>query len=267
LTVKGTVYFTDSRWRQIYRWSADDQKLKIVRELLVTPAALAFDKSGNLIVTTNKGEVITFNPDSTENDLQLIRSDTPESHHAKIALIPGHSWRDEHDFLPITTYSKENPPVTHSSYTAHRWRDRNNDSPLTDHFISPDGTTFIPQCEDLCRAYSLRKAVPGHPFFIADEFGQKTYKFSVNSDGSLSNPELFAERGELDVAVDVKGNVYIPAGDIFVYDKSGRQIDVIEVPEHPACVVFGGKDRKTLFITARSSLYKVKTRYSGRVIK
>jgi len=261
---KGKVYFTDSRWRRIYRWSPEDNKLNLIRELLVTPVALAFDQSDNLLVTTNGGQVIAFNPNNPEDDLQVLKSVPPESHHAKIALIPGHRWRDEHDFLTITTYSKENPPVTHSSYTAHRWRGRNNDSPLTDHFISPDGTTFIPQCEDLCRAYSLRKAVPGHPFFMADEFGQKTYKFSVNSDGSLSNPELFAENGELDVAVDSKGNVYIPAGNIFVYDKSGRQIDVIEVPERPACVIFGGKDRKTLFITVRSSLYKLDMQNSGR---
>lgn len=89
----------------------------------------------------------------------------------------------------------------------------------------------------------------------------------MNADGSLANPQLFAENGELDVAVDEKGNVYIPAGNIYVYNKTGKQIDLIEVPERPTNVVFGGKDGKTLFITAPSSLYQVKMRYSGRSIK
>ncbi|HWB61251.1 MAG TPA: SMP-30/gluconolactonase/LRE family protein, partial [Chthoniobacteraceae bacterium] len=60
------------------------------------------------------------------------------------------------------------------------------------------------------------------------------------------------------------GNVYIAAGNIFVYDKTGKKIDTIEVPERPASIVFGGKDGKTLFITARTSLYSVQTKYGGR---
>lgn len=259
----GDVYFVDSRWRKIYRWSHEENKLTLIRELLFTPVALAFDKSGNLLVTTNDGQVVSFNPDSTEDNLQILKVVSPDFHHAKIALIPGHRWRDEHDFLTITTYSKENLPVTHSSYTRYY---RDNSNPLESHYVSPDGTTFIPKCNDLRRAYSLRRAIPGYPFFMADEFGQKTYKFSVNPDGSLSNPELFAENGELDVAVDEKGNVYIPAGNIFVYDPSGKLIDEIKVPERPSCVIFGGKDMRTLYITARSSLYKVNTLNRGRII-
>jgi sugar lactone lactonase YvrE len=260
---KGNVYFTDSRWRQIYRWSTADNKLTLIRALLVTPVGLAFDQSDNLLVTTGDGQVVAFNPQNSEDDLQILKSVPPDSHHAKIALIPGHRWRDGHDFLTITTYSKENPPITGSSFTAYQ---RETVNPLTDHFVSPDGTTFLPQCSDLRRAYSLRTAISGTPFFMADEFGQKTYKFSVNPDGSLSHPELFAERGELDVAVDSKGNVYIPAGNIFVYDKSGKQIDEIKIPERPTCVVFGGKDRSTLYITARSSLYKINIQNSGQTI-
>jgi sugar lactone lactonase YvrE len=74
----------------------------------------------------------------------------------------------------------------------------------------------------------------------------------------------FCEEGEGGVAVDERGNVYVAAGNIFVYEPSGRQIGLIEVPERPTSLVFGGKDRQTLFITARSSLYAVRTRYPGR---
>jgi len=74
----------------------------------------------------------------------------------------------------------------------------------------------------------------------------------------------FCEQGEGGVAVDERGNVYVAAGNIFVYEPSGRQIGLIEVPERPTSLVFGGKDRQTLFITARSSLYAVRTRYPGQ---
>jgi len=47
---------------------------------------------------------------------------------------------------------------------------------------------------------------------------------------------------------------------IFVFDPTGKQIDTIEVPQRPTCLIFGNLDRKTLFITARSSLYSIQIR-------
>jgi sugar lactone lactonase YvrE len=64
--------------------------------------------------------------------------------------------------------------------------------------------------------------------------------------------------------VDSQGNVYIAAGQIFVYNPSGKLIETIEVPERPLQLVFGGSDRKTLFIAGRTSLYAVRTRFGGQ---
>ena len=86
----------------------------------------------------------------------------------------------------------------------------------------------------------------------------------MNADGSLSDFRLFAEQGGEGVAVDSRGNVYIAAGQIHVYSPAGKPIGLIEVPERPLQLVFGGTDRRTLFIPARTSLYSVRTRYPGR---
>ncbi len=83
-------------------------------------------------------------------------------------------------------------------------------------------------------------------------------------DGSVSGLRVFAYRGGEGVAVDAGGNVYVAAGQIYVYDPSGRVIETIDVPERPLQVAFGGSDGRTLFIPARTSLYSVRTRYSGR---
>ena len=53
------------------------------------------------------------------------------------------------------------------------------------------------------------------------------------------------------------------AGQVFVYDSSGKAIDTIAVPERPLELVFGGKDRRTLFILTQSSLYAVRMRIAG----
>jgi len=157
-----------------------------------------------------------------------------------VALLPGHRWRDGHDFLTVSQATPET------------------------HFVSPDGSAFVVQSPDLVRAFSLRPAVVGQPFYVADEFGQKTWAFDVGADGALSNPRLFAEEGELDVAVDAEGNVFIAAGQVLVFDPEGEFITTIPVPERPATLVFGGRARRTLFIAARSSLYAVKMSVPGR---
>ena len=66
------------------------------------------------------------------------------------------------------------------------------------------------------------------------------------------------------MAVDVQGNLYTThAGNVHVYDADGKKLQQIDVPEGPANVCFGGKDFKTLFITARTSLYSLQMNVAG----
>ena len=60
------------------------------------------------------------------------------------------------------------------------------------------------------------------------------------------------------IAQDKSGNVYIAAGQIYVYSKAGNLIDIIKTPERPTHLVFGGKDRRTLFILSHSSVYSIR---------
>jgi sugar lactone lactonase YvrE len=103
----------------------------------------------------------------------------------------------------------------------------------------------------------------GKRFYISNEEGQKTYSASVDSFGAIEDLKLFQEVGGESVATDQAGNVYIAAGQIFVYDSAGKYLETIEIPERPSQLLFGGADGKTLFIAARSSLYAVQTRYKG----
>jgi sugar lactone lactonase YvrE len=111
---------------------------------------------------------------------------------------------------------------------------------------------------DVLRAFGMAKASPGRPFYVTDESGEKTYSANVAADGTLSDLKLFAEQGGESVATDIDGNVYIAAGQIFVYAQDGRSLGTIDVPERPIQLVFGGKDDQTLFILARTSLYSVR---------
>jgi gluconolactonase len=66
------------------------------------------------------------------------------------------------------------------------------------------------------------------------------------------------------MTMDEEENIYLVGKGVTVFNLRGEQIDHIEVPESwTANVTFGGKDRRTLFITAMDSLYSIQTRVRG----
>jgi hypothetical protein len=255
----GAVYFVDQAWQRIYRYAPDDGGLTLATDAIPQPVALAIAAAGDLVVVSRHGNVYALKPGASETGIAVLApvpgSATGET--GAVAWLPTNRWRDGHDWIDATTRRE----------------------PLQ--YLAPDGSIFIPAPEsyprltqprggwgagtiDLARTYELAPARAGEPFYVSDEFGQKTWRFEVTADGGLTSPQLFAEEGEAGTAVDEDGNVYVCAGNVFVYDRTGKQIDLIEVPERPSAVAFGGQDRKTLFIAARSSLYAVRRRAAGR---
>jgi len=116
---------------------------------------------------------------------------------------------------------------------------------------------------DVLRSFGLVHAVPGHPFYVTAEGQQRTYKAMVDSSGSITGLQLFAEEGGEGLAQDQSGNVYLAAGQVLVYNADGKQVDRIDVPERPIDLIFGGTDHRTLYILTHHSLYAVRTVISG----
>jgi sugar lactone lactonase YvrE len=96
--------------------------------------------------------------------------------------------------------------------------------------------------------------------YLTSEAEVGTWSARVADDGSLGDVRPFADQGGEGLAVDPSGNVYVAAGDVFVYDPAGTPIGRIAVPERPTSLAFGDADRRTLYITARHGLYAVRTR-------
>jgi sugar lactone lactonase YvrE len=249
---KGNVYFADARENRIYRWSPEDRRVERVRDIPQQPTQLAFDKAGNLLVVcyASNGTVLAFRPDVNDSELVTLTAQPAAPRPEMTAVLPVNRWMGDDEFM------------------------RDSTTPKPFHYISPDGTTFIPadkdfttgatmwgtKMADVLRAFRLAPATARQPFYVTNEAELKTWSFKVGDDGTLSDARLFANEGGECVTTDDQGNVYLAAGQIRVFDSSGKQIDTIEVPQRPTCLIFGGPDRKTLFITARSAFYSVRTR-------
>tara|TARA_R110002049_G_C9167086_1_gene561547 strand:+ start:3710 stop:4606 length:897 start_codon:yes stop_codon:yes gene_type:complete len=103
----------------------------------------------------------------------------------------------------------------------------------------------------------------GKTLYVADIQANKTWKYTIEADGTLGNKTFFAPHGSDGMTIDNKGNVYLTSGKVWVYNPAGTLIKDIEFPEKPANICFGGKKRNILFVTARKSIYTLKMRVKG----
>jgi sugar lactone lactonase YvrE len=252
----GNIYFVDARRQTIYRWSASERQLSLVRENPLDPVQLAFDKSGNLIVVSyaGQGTVYTFKPGTEFDQITLLKPEPSIPRPGMSPILPVDYWRNENDF-PETGLKKK--PYQYVSL------DRSVFIPAGEDFVSGQ-LYYGSKIHDVLLAFGLAPAPAGRRLYITDENQENTYSASVGDDGSFSDLNLFADLGGESVAEDSAGNVFIAAGQVYVYNPSGERIGAIEVPERPSQILFGGADRKTLFIAARSSLYAVQLRNAGR---
>lgn len=266
----GRPYFVDPRWHRIYRWTPETKKLAIVRDNPLHPVNLVFDKAGNLIVVSNGGNgmaVYAIRPDGPEDEVTLLEREPAAERPGMNPVLPVSYFvnGDATNTLNTGTYQYES--------LEDRFR-RRMTTRRTYQYVSPDRKVFIPEDEvfvagpphlgykwaHTLQAFGLVEATPGRPFYVTNESEQRTYRGQMNPDGTLSGLRTFAEQGGESLAQDSHGNVWLAAGQLFVYNSVGKVIDTIKVPERPLDIVFGGSDRRTLFILTQSSLYSVRTR-------
>ncbi len=132
------------------------------------------------------------------------------------------------------------------------------------YFMSADRLTLKRVEEELLQPNGIVGTPDGKTLYVADIRGNKTWSYTINADGSLSDKKLFCELGSDGMTIDSKGNIYLTGKGVTVFDRTGKKLGNIAVPENwTANICFGGKNRKDLFITASKGLYTIRTRIRG----
>jgi gluconolactonase len=136
--------------------------------------------------------------------------------------------------------------------------------------LAPDGSTLMPVADDFVNSNGLAFSPDESLLYINDTTRRHIRIFEVQPDGTLRNGKLFYEaRGDEPgnpdgMKVDTEGNVYCtgPAG-IHVIDPNGNLLGRMKIPGHVTNMAWGDADWRSLYITTRDSVYRVRLQVAG----
>jgi gluconolactonase len=238
----GNVFFTDQPNDRIMKWSVDG-KLSTFLQPAGRANGMYFDAKGNLIACADeKNALWSIAPDKTVTVLV-------KNYQGKYLNGPNDVWVVPTGGLYITDPFYKRPWWDHDTMAL--------DGEQV-YYLSPDGQKLARVTGDLKKPNGITGTPDGKKLFVADIGADRTWAYDIQPDGSLTNKTLFCTKGSDGMTIDEQGDIYITGKGVTVFDKTGKQIEHIDVPEPwTANVSFGGKDHQTLFITASKSLYSI----------
>jgi sugar lactone lactonase YvrE len=249
----GYLLFSDIPADTIYRWTPGSAAAEVFRTPSGRSNGLTLDREGRLL--------------ACEHDRRLSRTEKDGRVVALAGRYEGRRLNSPNDVVVKSdgcVYFTD-PPYGLSRQEEGRELDFNGV-----YRLAPDGTlTLLDDSFD--RPNGLAFSPDERVLYVNDSRRGHIRAFDVQSDGVLSNGRVFAElknpgkEGSPDgMKVDVRGNVFCTGpGGIWMFDAAGELLGLIQVPEVPANLAWGGDDLKTLYITARTGLYRMRVRTGG----
>ena len=244
----GNVYFTDQPNDRIMVW-----KTTGVLETFMQPSGrsngMIFDKNGNLWTCADEqNEIWMIGMDKSITKFPFMYDGKPLNGPNDLWVAPNGGIYFTDPFYRRTWWEHSEPPQELQGLF----------------YVAPDMKTVIRIDSDLRQPNGIVGSPDGKTLYVADIGDRKTYKYSINQDGSIENKTLFCEMGSDGMTIDSKGNIYLTGRGVTVFDKNGNELGNIPVPENwTANVCFGDKDLKSLYITASQGLYKIRLSIKG----
>ncbi len=248
---EGFLLFSDIPENTIYKWQPNEG-VTVFRKPSGNANGNTLDLQNRLITaehsnrrvsrTENNGEIVTLVSEYQGKKLNSPNDVVVKSDGGLYFTDPPYGIKSEEEELGF--------------YGVYRLSANGELTLLVDDFIRPNGIAFSPDETQL---------------YINDSQEGHIRVFDVQPDGTLTNGRLFAtqknpdKRGVPDgMKVDIQGNIYSTGpGGVWVFSPSGEKLGLIETPETAANLAWGDADYKTLYITATSSLYRIRLNIQG----
>ncbi len=245
----GDVYFTDQPNDRIMKWSADGKITEWMKPC-GRCNGMRFDRHGTLIACADE-----------HNQLWEISSDRKNK-----VLVDGYMGQPLNGPNDVWIRPDNGIYITDPLYVRPYWH---RDPAVLQggqyvFFLSADRKTLKPVATDLHVPNGIIGSPDGKLLYVGDLGIGKTFRYRIEKDGSLKDKTDFCNLGSDGMTIDSEGNVYLTGHGVTVFDKTGKQIEHISVPEGwVGNITFAGKDRRLLFITASKSVYGIRMRVHG----
>lgn len=249
----GFLYVSDEEQNKIYRVYLDGRKEELIS--LGDPDGNTYDRKRRLIDCASVlRAIIHVTPDGKYKVLADQYEGKKLNSPNDVVTGPDGAIYFTDPTLDLVKGEKQEIPFQ----GVYRLDDKGSVRLLTKDLTQPNGLAFSPD---------------GKKFYVDDSEQRNIRVYDVGKDGSLSNGRIFGEEpgGQDDgvpdgIKVDEKGNVYVtgPKG-IWVWNSQGQHLGTIVVPEQPANLTWGDNDYRTLYITASSSVYRLRMKARGFV--
>ncbi len=244
----GNVFFTDQPNDRILKWTPGEG-ISVFMEEAGRSNGLYFDRSGNLLACADE-----------KNELWQISSDKTVT-----VLVRDFEGRKLNGPNDLWVDTKGGIYITDPFYKRPYWTRTEQEIPTQDvYYLTPDRKSLRKVMGDFVRPNGIIGTPDGRLLYITDIGDGKTYSFRIAPDGSLTDRTLLVEMGSDGMTLDANGNLYLTGKGVTVFDPSGKQVAHIPIEEPwTANVCFGGKNGKTLFITASTAVYTLRMRVKG----
>ncbi|HEY1189401.1 MAG TPA: SMP-30/gluconolactonase/LRE family protein [Gemmata sp.] len=248
----GVVYFSDIPNEKIHQIDADG-KLGVFREKSNVANGLMVNAKGEIVACEMSGAIVALSADGKERRI------ITDKYNGKRYNAPNDLVLDKAGGVYFTDPAFRAPMPLPQGKTCVYYADaKGHVTRLIDDLPNPNGVRLSPDEKTLYVFPSGQKRMMSYP---------------VEGPGKLGKGKPFCELKQAKEggngggdggAVDFKGNVYIAAGTgLQVFDQVGKYLGTIVFPEQPSNATFGGKDMKTLFVTARTSVYSCPMEIAG----
>ncbi len=261
-----TLHFSDVRTGILRIWSEKDGSVSVVREGEANGISNGntWDKDGNLLTCEHQGRRISQTlPDgrvetlvgrwgeallNSPNDvITALNGDVLFTDPAYGLRQPDGSFGEgEYGFRGVFRYSVANQTL----------------EPLLREFEAPNGLALSDDDSLL---------------YVCDTQQGVIQAFDVGAGGTPGNGRIFCEvqhaetRGRPDgMKLDSQGNVYVAANTsegVWVFSPAGSLLGFIDIGESPANLAWGDDDWRTMYITAQTSVYRLRMKVPGQPVR
>lgn len=245
---KGNVFFTDQPNNKIWEYSIDG-KLTLFLDNAGRSNGTYFDTKGNLVTCADEhGQLWSISP---KGKVSVLVHDL----NGRQMNGPNDVWIDHDGGIYMTD------PYYQRDY----WQRKKSDLNGQKVYYLPKGSqTPVPVISDLEQPNGIVGSADGRFLYVADIKANKTYKYSITSDGVVANKQLIVQQGSDGMTLDERGNIYLTGKGVTIFNPAGIEIAHIDIDEPwTANLCFGGKNKNKLFITASKAIYVMQMKVKG----